>query len=64
MSKTLLEIIDDLVEEHGKEGAINRILVNDWPIDTKERAIDMLEKRDHSAALVEQGEYNYDEFFK
>lgn len=64
MSKTLIEIIDDLVDEHGKEGAIDRILVSSWSIDTKEKAIDMLEKREVPTDLVENGEINGDEFFQ
>lgn len=64
MSKTLLEIIDNLVDEHGIDGAIDNIMTNDWPLDTKERAINMLEKRQLNNAMVEPGEYNRDEFFQ
>lgn len=64
MNKTLLDIVEDLVDEHGIDGAIDNIMTNEWPIDTKERAINMLEKRQLGNAMVEPGEYNRDEFFQ
>lgn len=64
MTKTLLEIIEYLVNQYGIEGAINNIKTGGWDVDTKEQAINMLEKRLLSASMVEPGEYNRDEFFQ
>jgi len=64
MSDRLLEAIERMVDEHGTEGAIEVIMTTDWPLDTKDRAIGMLEKRQRANAIVEPGEYKREEFFQ
>ena len=64
MSKTLNEIVASLREQYGDEGAIDRIMSNDWQVDTKREAIFMIEGPRRDDALVEDGEVNGDEFFQ
>ena len=64
MSKTLNEIVASLREQYGDEGAMDRIMSNDWPVDTKREAILMIEGPCRDDALVEDGEMNGDEFFQ
>lgn len=46
MSDTLIDIVEDLVKMHGIEGAIDHIWEHmPWPLQTKDMATDMLEKR-------------------
>lgn len=63
MSKTLNEIVKIMQESYGTEGAIERIMSNEWPVDTKREAIEMIEGPCRDDALVEGGEVNADEFF-
>lgn len=58
MSRTLNEIVKTMQEYFGTEGAIERIMSNDWPIVTKQEAIAMLEASDRKEAMVEDGEVN------
>jgi hypothetical protein len=64
MSKTLNEIVKTMQQSYGTEGAIERIMANDWPVETKRLAIEMIEGPCRDDALVEGGEINGDEFFQ
>ena len=64
MSKPLPQIVQDLLDNHGTDGAIAHIKTSSWKHDTKEEAPAMIEKRSLDTALVEPGEYNRDEFFQ
>jgi hypothetical protein len=56
MSAPLEDIVKRLADEHGKEGAIERIMVNDWHIEAKSKAIALIDGPDIYKAFVEESE--------
>jgi hypothetical protein len=62
MSAPLEDIVKRLVDEHGKEGAIERVMVTDWHIEAKSKAIALIDGPDIYSALVEDSEIKEGDF--